>query len=163
MPFWLPEADCAGLSSPLLSPRSTGRLAETRPDMEGFLGRAPERGETPLPAETGEANAELTEPVALKQGPMLKRDDAALALALAPAVEEESDSREDDDKSAAALTSMVRPGGHARDTGERTDGSIDWFGLAKGFNPAGQTSCGKSEESSESDVLGALSPMARLW
>lgn len=80
--------------------------------MEGFcvLGPAQEPGEMPLPAEAGEVSAELNEPLALKQGPRLNCDEAALAA------EEPMDSG-GDDRSAAALTSRVRPGAHGRSTG----------------------------------------------
>lgn len=108
--LWLPEAEGGGLSSLLLSPHSTRRLVEGRPDMVGFFGRAHERGETPLAAETGEvsAEAELAEPGTLKQGPRLKSDEAALAAEDERGSEGEE---EDDDRSAAAATSRVRPGG----------------------------------------------------
>lgn len=125
-----------------------------------FLGRAPERGEIPLPAETGEGSAELTELVALKQGARLKCDEAALAVA-----EEARDSGED--KSEVALTSRVRPG---LGTGAQEDGGapMSWLGdFAKGLRLAGQTSCCRSEVSTTSDdegdaVLGVLET-TRLW
>lgn len=167
---WLPAAEGAGLSSPLLSPRSPSRLEEARPDdMAGFLGRAPERGGETRPArlaERGEvmsaeagaqeadvgggAGAGAVAETALKQGlPRAKCDEAALVAdeASEDVEADEDDEASGDERRAAALTSRVRPGrGTEGRSWTATDGGRApacwwWVERGKGFGMGGQASC----------------------